>query len=276
MHQTLARVLSMSLVLLAVAPAALAQRAPDTATIDRGDGISKIGVDLGLVFLEPPPYDGALRIELYGQYVTDMGLGFYGALPLSASFGDDDTAPDVEDHDDAAVGNLDLGLLYVLDGPTLSWVFRGGVGVPTASDDPDEVLTNYAAVWPRLTDAALAHPDATYIRLALSPLYHADKLFLRADLGFDLGIDDNDSADELVRLNVAGGIDLGAVALSLELATLATLDDDDETFLHTLAVTARFMTKKLEPFLAVGAPLDESAREGVDLFVSGGIQVPFR
>src|SRR5688500_17768902 len=92
------------LLLLALAPAARAQRAPDTATLDRGDGITKLGLDLGLTLLDDTPYDAALRIEPYGQYVLDSGFGFYGALPISASFGDDDDPPG--DQDDVALGNL--------------------------------------------------------------------------------------------------------------------------------------------------------------------------
>jgi hypothetical protein len=265
---------STTFVLLALAPAARAQRAPDTATLDRGDGITKVGLDLGFVVLDDYIYDGALRLEPYGQYVLDMGLGFYGALPISASFGDDDETDG--DQDDVALGNLDVGMLYVLDDETLSLVFRGGVALPTADDELDGRVTNGAAVWPRLTDLALAQADSTHVRLAISPLVHTKKLFLRADLGVDLAIDDDDN--HLLRLNLAGGADLGTVALSLELATVADLDDvdDDEDYFHTLAFAARFMTEKLEPFLAIGLPLDESLREFIDLFVSGGIQVPFR
>jgi hypothetical protein len=244
------------------------------ATLDRGDGISKFGLDLGLTMLEGAPYDGALRFEPYGQYVLDSGLGFYGNIPFAASFGDDDDPPG--DQDALALGSLELGLLYVLDAPTLSWVFRGGLALPTADNDPDGALTNAAAVWPRLTDAALIAPETFYGRFSVSPLLHMDNFFLRADLGFDLGID-NDS-DELLRLNLGAGYDLGVVALALELVNIATLDDfgDDDDFQHTLALTARFMTERLEPFLAVGTPLDEGARRGVDVFISGGIQIPLR
>jgi hypothetical protein len=282
MHRTSLRVLSCSFVLALGATTAAAQRAPDTATLDRGDGITKLGVDFGLTFFDDDAlYDGALRVEPYGQYVTDSGFGFFGALPITVSFGDEanDPLPGDPDQDTAAIGNLDLGLLYVLDGPTLSWVFRGGVAAPTASDDLDERLTNFAGVYPRLTDVALADADATYIRLGVSPLLHQNKFFLRGDIGFDLGIDD-DGADspELLRLNLAVGYDVGVVALSAELVNIAEIDDgndNDEDWLHTLAFTARFMTEKLEPFLAIGLPLDDSL-DFVDLFLSAGIQATFR
>jgi hypothetical protein len=80
----------------------------------------------------------------------------------------------------------------------------------------DGRLTNFLATWPRQTDIALTAPDAVYIRLALSPILHVNRLFLRADIGFDLGVDDNDSADEIFRLNIGGGIDLGSLARDLQ------------------------------------------------------------
>jgi hypothetical protein len=264
-------------------PAAHAQRAPDMATLDRGDGISKLGIDLGLTFLDLSPYDEALRIELFGQYVTRSGLGFYGALPLARSFGapdamEDPEPPDLVPNNATAVGNLELGGLYVATmSPRFSWVFRGGVALPIGTSGRDSAATLVAATFPRLTDLALAS-DAWYLRLGVSPLIYFDKLFIRADLGFDLGFDDDDVAGDeidLFRINVGAGVDLGVVALSLELVNLATLDDfgDDETFVHTLALTARFMGESLQPFLTVGAPLDESRRDVATLFVAGGISI---
>lgn len=260
------------------APAAHAQRAPDMATLDRGDGISKLGIDLGFSVLEFPAYESALRLEVYGQYVTRSGLGIYGALPLASSFG---AADDVEDPLDllpdeaTALGDTDLGLLYtVTQSPRLSFVFRGGLVIPTSSGARDPSATLISATFPRLTDAALAS-NAWYVRLGFSPLIYVDRLFFRADLGFDIGFDDDGrDANELVRINVGGGVDLGTVALGLELVNIATLDDfgDDEDFLHTLTVTLRFMGEQLQPFLAVGAPLDDSRRDAVDLYVAAGIQ----
>jgi hypothetical protein len=259
-------------IVMALAATAHAQRSPDMATLDRGDGITKIGIDLGLTILEHPPYDEALRLEPYEQYVTTSGLGVYGALPISMSFGGNDNPPPLP-QDASALGNLDLGLLYVVaSNPSWSLVFRGGVALPTASGGVDESATNAYAVFPRLTDVALTNADAWYVRLGFSPLVHANKLFARADLGFDLGIADDD-ADELIRLNAGVGVDVGVVALSLELVNIANLDADDWS--HSVAFTVRFMGKSLQPFLAVGTPLDEGLRDRVDLFVSGGLQVAF-
>lgn len=263
--------------------AALAQRAPDMATLDRGDGISKIGIDLGFTSLEFPVYDSALRVEVYGQYVTRSGFGIYGALPFARSFGaateaEDPEPPDLLPNNASAVGNFEVGALYVVTkSPRLSFVFRGGLALPTASSGRDASATLLSATYPRLTDVALAS-DAWYLRLGFSPLIYVDKLFFRADLGLDIGFDDSDGTgdeNELIRINVGGGIDLGPVALGVELVNLATLDDfgDGEEFIHTLAVTLRFMGKDLQPFLSVGAPIDDSRRERVNLFLAAGIQI---
>lgn len=272
-------------VVAGAAPPALAQRAPDMTTLDRGDGITKLGLDGGLVGVDALPFDTVLWFELHGQYVTPSGLGFYGAAPLWLSMGDDDDPQPGSpgdppgDQDGAALGNLEAGGLYVISGPKLSWVFRGGVALPTASDGIAEGLTRFFGVWPRLTDWALIVPEATYLRASASPLYHSDRLFLRADLGFDLVlVDDTDLAPNLLRANFAGGVDLGLVALSLELVNLVSLDDFDddgeESMLHTLTFAVRFMTRRFEPFIALGAPLDDSARAAADWYLSAGLQFP--
>lgn len=272
------RILGIVVVLVLAAPiVAHAQRAPDMATLDRGDGISKIGVDVGLSLLDFPPYGSALRLEVYGQYLTRSGYGVYGALPLASSFGaapeaDDPEPPDLLPNNATALGNLELGGLYVATrSPRLAFVFRGGLALPTASSGRDAGATLFHATFPRLTDLALA-TDAWYLRLGVSPLIYVDKLFLRVDVGLDLGLDgDGFDPAHLLRLNVGGGIDLGAVAIGLELVNTIAFDAGDEDLRHTLAVTLRFMGKQLQPYLAIGTPLDDS-RDVVDLFLAGGIQ----
>jgi hypothetical protein len=257
---------------LALASTASAQRAPDMATLDRGDGISKIGIDLGFSSIDTPFYDAALRLELAGQYVMRSGLGFYGALPITKSFGD---APAPMPQPTFALGNLELGGLYTITkSPRFSYVFRLGLAVPTASDDVDGSATNTYGTMPRLTDLALTIPNAWYLRLGFSPLIYVDKLFFRFDVGFDIGSDDDDLADELVRVNLGGGYDFGPVALSLELVNIYDLDDydDNDDWVHTLALTFRFMLAQYQPFVSIGAPVDD-VRDVIPFFIAAGFQV---
>jgi hypothetical protein len=266
------RIMIISIGLL-LASTASAQRAPDMATLDRGDGISKIGIDLGFSSIDTPFYDAALRLELEGQYVMRSGLGFYGALPFTKSFGQD--APEPMPQPTFAIGNLELGGLYtVTKSPRFSYVFRLGLAVPTASDDLDGFATNTYGTMPRLTDLALTIPNAWYLRLGFSPLIYVDKLFFRFDVGFDIGSDDDDFADELVRVNLGGGYDFGPVAMSLELANIYDLDDydDNNEWVHTLALTFRFMLEKYQPFVSIGAPVDD-VRDTIPFFIAAGFQV---
>lgn len=280
MLRTFALALALALIGLASTPA-LAQRAPDMATLDRGDGITKLGLDVGFTSLHDPPYDAALRLELYGQYLTRSGFGIYGALPVTRSFGGEGEPrpPDgVEAYDRTALGDLDAGMLYVIDSGILSWVFRAGLALPTSTDGRDPFLTRYHGAAPRLTDLALAAGD-WHVRLAISPLIHVNRLFVRADLGFDIDAGGGDY--HYLRLNLGAGIDLGALALSLELVNTGTFgdlesgDERDEDFFHAVAFTLRFMGEQLQPFLSVGTPLDDYRRDRVALFLAGGLQVAF-
>jgi hypothetical protein len=272
MSRTFALALALALALIGLASTpALAQRAPDMATLDRGDGISKLGLDVGFTSLHDPPYDAALRLELYGQYLTRSGFGIYGAFPVTRSFGGEG---EPQPSDRTSLGDLDAGMLYVVDSGILSWVLRAGIALPTSTDGDDPFLTRYYGAAPRLTDLALAAGD-WHVRLAISPLIHVNRLFVRADLGFDIDAGGGDY--HYLRLNLGAGIDLGALALSLELVNTGTFGDlaRDEDFFHSIAFTLRFMGEQLQPFLSVGAPIDDYRRDRVALFLAGGLQVAF-
>ena len=84
-------------------------------------------------------------------------------------------------------------------------------------------------------------------------------------------------ADALFRLNLGGGVDLGAVALMAELVNLTDFDDfddvEDERFVHTFTLSARFMGELVQPLIGLGVPLDDFGRRNVDFFVVAGLQV---
>lgn len=268
------RITHVFLLLALAGGSAYAQRAPDMATLDRGDGISKIAIDAGLSFVEYP-YDLALRLEIYGQYVTQSGLGLYGAIPLTMSFGapsddEDPVPPDLIPNDAASLSNLELGGLFVATkSQNLSFVFRLGASLPTAADGRDEAVTRYSGVFPRLTDYANTFGE-WYARFGFSPLFYSNRLVVRADLGFDLGLED--AVPNLLRFNLGVGYDVGTVAFSLESVNTFAFWEGDDDFLNALALTVRFMGKRLQPYLAVGAPIDDTSRSDIAMFVAGGIQ----
>jgi hypothetical protein len=275
------RLVLVLVVLAGLAGPAAAQRSPDFATLDRGDGLGHIGLDLAWIKLDPPPYDSVFHLDLHGQYVLQSGLGFYAALPFNKSFGD---GPDEGELDgEAALADLDLGGLYVISGPDLSWVFRLGLVIPTAGEDLAEFSTNIRGANFRLTDLALVDPNDWWLRLSFSPLFHANRLFLRIDLGVDIPVAEDDEdlyrSDPIGRLNVGAGIDLDVAAIMVEMVNIVDIDDDDndpddgdEDVFTNVAATVRFMGEVLQPYISVGTPIDKAIRDQVDLFIAGGIQ----
>lgn len=256
--------------------------APTFATLDRQDGTSFIGGQLGLTFFDDDLLAGTsltgVRFDLYGQYVSASRLGFYGNVPLSHVI--------IEDFDDeTAIGNVEGGVIYILrTGPGTEFVLHGGLTLPTADDEePDAELggffTNAISTWPRLTDFAHVWPKTVWTRLGVSPILQSGLLVVRADLGVDIALNSDEDfgePDPLIRVNVGGGLDTGTFAVLGELVSIINTEDDtadeDENALHTLALSARFRGQTLEPGIAFGIPLDESVRDFIDFFLIAGLQ----
>jgi hypothetical protein len=183
---------------------------------------------------------------------------------------EDPVPPDAIPNDAASLSNLELGGLFVATkSHNLSFVFRLGASLPTASDGRDEAVTRYSGMFPRMTDYANTFGE-WYVRAGFSPLYYANRLVFRADLGFDIGLDD--TVPNLLRLNLGLGYDFGTVAFSLESVNTVAFMEGDDDFLNALALTVRFMGERLQPYLAVGAPIDDTSRGDINLFVAGGFQ----
>ncbi len=273
---------ALALVMIALAAGSVAAQemagSPTFATMDRQDGESKIGASLGWTFFDNDGPGGisALHVDIYGHYVGESGLGGYGLVPLSFLFVDN-VAP-FEDEDESAIGNIEGGVLYVIQSGMNDFILRGGITLPTADDDLNGYVANgYAMLGPRLTDIALIYPQTFWLRLSASPIFRSGQLVFRLDGGIDFAVstDNGDEPDPVLRLNVGGGVDTGSFAILGELVTVGNLGDnsaEDEDFLHTLAVSARFRAGSIEPGVAIGFPLDESVRQFMDFFLIASLQ----
>ncbi|HLU67372.1 MAG TPA: hypothetical protein VKZ63_13900 [Kofleriaceae bacterium] len=246
--------------------------APVFMTMDRGDGESRVGGQLGWTFFDDDGGDvTGLRFDVYGQYVAPSGLGGYGVLPISMLFFDTVAG----DESETAIGNVELGALYVIGGETADFVLRGGITLPTADDELEGQIANVFAVFPRLTDLAHAVPEGMALRLSASPILRSGQLILRADAGMDvfLAAEGPDEPDPFLRLNVGGGIDTGTVAVLAELVNIGNLEelDGEDDFAHTAAISARFRAGSVEPGIAIGFPLDDALEDAIDFFIAAGI-----
>ena len=251
---------------------------PTPMAMDRQDGISRIGLQLGFGFFDEPPNTDitALGAQAYGQYMTPSGFGVYGILPfnyLSIEVGN-------QDESESAIGGIELGGIYVVPGHQIDWVLHGGLVLPTASDDNDGpisgIATNGFGSFMRINDILLAYPELTALRLGVSPVLRQGQLVLRFDGAIDVPLAaDGEEPDPLVRLNVGGGLDTGSFALLGELVNVISTEDNDNNdndVINVLGITGRFMLGAFEPGVQIGFPLDDELNDLMDWYRAVSLQ----
>lgn len=240
----------------------------DPLTMDRHTPTSKLDVDFSYVaYDEPDNLDfTVIGFSIAGQYVSPRGFGGYLSLPLSylATEGRLDIPPFppiVTSESELVLGNFELGGLYSKYLTAHSAiVLHAGLALPTANDDNGLPRLQSLASSPRYGDLVQRVPDSTWLRLGVSPMGRAGKLFWRIDVGADLALDEETSdLSPLFRFNVGGGLDLQSAHLLVELVTNVADDDNDDgsdEVASTLAFGARFISGNLRPGIALLVPLD--------------------
>ncbi len=258
---------------------------PGCALLDRADGVNRAGAAIGWSALENNEVVDitALRMDLFGQWLhPDFGVGGYAVLPVSYARADPDAGAT---NAEWAIGDAELGAVARRTlAPTLDVAAHLGVTLPTA---PEETFTaaevsgfaNSFAIWARPNDLVQAYPEASYLRLGLSPIHRSGHLFARADAAVDVPL--HSGADEdlltLGRLNAAVGAENERGGVMLELVDVIALEepdnDGDDRVLSFLGLTGVFRPAagwQISPSVLI--PLDEAIRNGVDFAVLLGAQ----
>ena len=241
-------------------------------TLDRGDESSFVDVSLATSFFEGEDPDFNARMELYGQYITPGGTGGYLGLPVSYLAIDDDSF--------TAVGNIEIGGLHNLQlNPKTNLVLRGGIALPTASDDFEKLFASLANINARYTDLVGVIPELTTLRIAASPVHRSGQAYLRADGGLDVPFssDDNSDPDPLIRINLAAGLVVGKGTVGLEIVTIGTtgdVGDGQDRFQHTVALSGRFHLGSAELFGGLVLPAGSDNGFNVDMSLVAGARIP--
>jgi hypothetical protein len=261
---------------------------PAFVTIDRGDRDSRVGIDFSVT-----AFDNATgyRFDLHAHHVTPEGFGGYALLPISyGSF--DSSLIDNE----MAVGNVEVGGLYLVPAASFDLVLRGGLTLPSAPRQFSKFSANAVSVRPRLTDIVTITPQSVWLRLAGSLLGQRGSLFYRADLGVDVPltrsfeieafpINLEVDLDPLVRLNLGGGVIAGPVAIIGELVTIANTGDypgggpvagGDQNFEHNFALSIRLWDASVQPSASFVLALDDDANDAIDFMFVVGVQALLR
>lgn len=260
----------LALASIALAPAAALGQVPSFVTLDRHDDVSRFGLQIGLSKPdEVPGLDDVwgLRTELHGQFLlAGSSGGFYGQFPLTHLLVDDGP-------DETAVGDLELGGIFLLGSAAQLVSLRFGLAVPTASEGDREEVANDLTRWERITDRVSIVPDVTWLRASVSPHLRARNLIFRADGGLDFAIAGDYPNDVLGRINAGLMALAGGIGFSFELANAGWIDGDgdaDDRWNHTLAVALHSLGPNQFHFGLV-LPLDEGAR-GDLLVLSFGLK----
>ncbi|RMH39521.1 MAG: hypothetical protein D6689_16265 [Deltaproteobacteria bacterium] len=227
---------------------------PGFATLDRTGDATAAGA--ALTWLNVDALDeGGQRIELYGQWLADGGLGAYASLSAARATAAGDA--------NTALGNLEIAAVWAAPRAPLRSIVRAGVALATAGDTVDDAFANLQAAQARITDApATITGDVTWLRVAASPRAVRGRGTVRVDLGVDVPVagDGRADANTWLRVNAAAGIDTGSVAAGIEWTNriaVDRVDRGDDRLLHELALSVRYLRAgRLQPFVALALPLD--------------------
>jgi hypothetical protein len=171
----------------------------------------KNGSELGDVML--------FALNLHGQYIAPMGLGGYLSLPLAlASDGDDG---------EAALGNPEIGGLYVHRGGNIAAYVRGGFALGlTNTEGGDDFLLAFANLAPRPADTLTAGVGSSWLRGGAGLRLRSGALVIGASGGVDLPLD-SEAANRKGLLHLSGSIGVAQPGFGLAVGAtmLNSLDD---------------------------------------------------
>jgi hypothetical protein len=176
-----------------------------------------------------------IALNLHIQHVTPMGVGGYLSLPIAYARGDSES--------ETALGNLQLGGLYVIRGRNFDAYVRGGLALKQSATDEDfgflVPLANYV---PRLGDAFATGFGTSWARAGAGLRLTSDSLVIGGATGLDYAFDadDSDIDASLSLFHLSGSI--GFVQPGFSLAVGATVvraldessDDDSLIVIHTM------------------------------------------
>lgn len=240
-------------------------------TLDRVDGVSRVGVELSYVHVDSNDTWTPVRLGLWGQYVAPSGVGGFGALDLSylGTAGDSETA----------IGNLEVGALYATNFASFQGVGRASILLPTAGDELGDFITNFVGIGSRITDLTHAYPNSTWLRLSGSPIVRRANFLFRADLGIDIAVhvEDDGDIDPILHGNLAAAYVQGPHQLGAEFVTLFSTGSDDSERLHSLGVSYRGTFGEVSPYGGISFPFasgDDDDDFG-DFALTGGVSSQF-
>lgn len=234
--------------------------------LDRQDGNSNVGGELGYSKLDSD-IDGTLvRFDVHGQYVSPSGAGGYLVVPFA--YGDGGGADSV-----TVLGNVEAGGIYNIRTATdLSIVLHGGLTLPTAPNDNDTIV-GLQSSFIRVHDFYQWEPKGITLRTGASPTFKTGKMFLRGDLGIDINVDNagDETDDTLFHIGFGiGGWVSPEFALMGEFVTTDSTADNSSSITNA-AFSGRYRAGSIAPYFSLVLPLDSEINRFVDFGIVLGL-----
>lgn len=271
--------MKLTIAVVALVPTLLAVAAPsasaDTpfATLDRIGKHGEVGVQFSLGVFDDVGdsiggqdffVDGFARFDLHGRFDVGPRLAVYTAVAITQMISDFE--------DEIGLSDIDVGLHYRI--PTArgqNLIVRGGILLPTASDDIAPFVSNFWGNYTRIVDTPMIFPNTTWARLSLNYMLRSGALFAQGDFGVDIAIAaDGNNPDPWLHLNGALGVELSNSTLTFELANSVPTEGDDN-WDTTFATMLRFGRSHVEPYVGLILPVDDP----LDAFIfAAGIAGP--
>jgi hypothetical protein len=205
-----------------------------------------------------------LAFNLHGQYIAPIGLGGYLSLPIAYAADENDS--------ETAVGNLELGGLYVHRGDAFDAYARGGVAFDQTNSGDEGILLVFANFAPRTADTITTGFPVSWLRGGAGLRLTNGALVGGASGGIDMALDSESNLDGV--LHLSGSI--GVAQPSFGLAVGATLvhplveEGDSDGVFGVQAIADVPAGSQVRVYGALGLFLDD----GVDVLSFGlGLRV---
>jgi hypothetical protein len=204
------------------------------------------------------------RLELFARLHDERsGFGADASISFSKAFANDESS-------DIAMSNLEVGASYSSRTPDLGLTAHLGVVAPVGSDDFSGFISNAVGGYGRLTDLVTDISQAYWFRPSVT-VASRGRTFVRADLGLDLGIAENEDlagdreTATIFRASVGFGIVGDQIAFLGEIASILNADDAvDSSALFQPMAGLRFLGPGLRPGFAIGTIIGDDV-DAVDI-----------
>jgi hypothetical protein len=216
-----------------------------------------------------------LRADLFGRYMSRIGLGGYAQISAAAMANVDESLIS-DDHDASGLNNTEIGGLYALRHGGFALMLRAGVVLHTATwDDPRAPSLLSAA---RVIDESNISLSGWWTRLSASPRLDRGAVFMQLDVGIDHphGRENDpiysDRTSPIIHLGAAAGVRSHKLAITAE-GAVYILNDSDIVRAEldaSLAASVRYLGT-VEPYIGIVRPVEWDL-PGPGLVVITGIE----